>query len=89
VLIFADVLVRSWKQIIKFKPAGSGESHSGAPAATPASRASVGDGAHNGADEVGATAHAHRGAEPPAPAPSLEGLIRDERGVRYAPEAED
>jgi hypothetical protein len=27
--------------------------------------------------------------EGPAPTFSLEGLIRDERGVRYAPEAED
>lgn len=75
VLIFADVLVRSWKQIIKFKPAGTGESHSGAPAAAHVSVA--GDGAHDGS------------AEPPPPVHSLEGLIRDERGVRYAPEAED
>ncbi len=85
VLIFADVLVRSWKQIIRFKPAGVGESHAGAAAAAHASVA--GAGAHNGADELSVTAHAHKGAEPPAH--SLEGLIRDERGVRYAPEAED
>jgi cyanophycin synthetase len=90
VLIFADVLVRSWKQIIKFKPAGAAESHSGA-STTHASLA--GDGAHNGSDDASATAHGHKGehkgAEPPPPALSLEGLIRDERGVRYAPEAED
>ena len=37
VLVFADALVRSWKQIIKFKPAGVGESHAGAAAAAHAS----------------------------------------------------
>ena len=35
-----------------------------------------------------ATAHA-QGVEASLPAYSLEGLIRDERGVRFAPEAED
>jgi cyanophycin synthetase len=71
VLIFADALVRSWKQVTKFKPAGA-----------PAARA-------NGADERSATFA--RPAEPvdPGPALNLEGLIRDERGVRLAPEADD
>ncbi len=73
-LIFADALVRSWKQITKFKPAGVA-AHSAPPAAA---------------------APAHDGgffpASPPeaaVPAFSLEGLIRDERGVHYAPEAAD
>jgi cyanophycin synthetase len=58
-LIFADALVRSWKQITKFKPAES-----------------PGDGAARGAEA--------------AIAPfSLEGLIRDERGVHFAPEVAD
>ena len=75
-LIFADALVRSWKQITKFKPAGT----VAAPAAPVASAApaSLGD--------AGGTPR------PPEPAPaqfSLEGLIRDERGLHYAPEAED
>jgi cyanophycin synthetase len=83
VLIFADVLVRSWKQIIKFKPAGAGESHAAAPARTHAVQ-TAGDGAHNGADDAPAT-----GVEASPPAYSLEGLIRDERGVRFAPEAAD
>jgi cyanophycin synthetase len=69
-LVFADALTRSWKQITKFRPAGAPE--------TPA-----------------------RAASPPPPsmlisdAPaeaalmSFEGLLRDERGIRVAPEAED
>jgi cyanophycin synthetase len=71
-LIFADALVRSWKQIIKFKPAG-------APATPPLTATPVAaiDPAVDG------------GAHEPAVAFSLEGLIRDERGVRFAPEAED
>jgi cyanophycin synthetase len=73
VLIFADALVRSWKQVTKFKPAG-------APAAVVKT---------NGGDERAATFA--RPAEPvdPGPALNLEGLIRDERGVRLAPEADD
>src|SRR5580704_8470375 len=73
-LIFADALVRSWKQITKFRPAGA--SAGSAPAQAFATDAGFG------------TAPAKSG-EPPPPAFSLEGLIRDERGVRYAPEAED
>ena len=73
-LIFADALVRSWKQITKFKPAG----------APPAAAA---DGAQSPrAAPADARAAA---AESGLPAFSLEGLIRDERGVRLAPEAED
>jgi cyanophycin synthetase len=75
VLIFADALVRSWKQITKFKPAGAV-----APPAAPAPLPACASGA--GVDG------GQRTAEPP-PVFSLEGLIRDERGVHYAPEAED
>jgi cyanophycin synthetase len=86
ILIFADVLVRSWKQIIKFKPAGAGETQAAVRAAA---RAASGDGAHNGADGAPARGPEHRPAEALPAAYSLEGLIRDERGVRFAPEAED
>jgi len=84
VLIFADALVRSWKQITKFRPAGAppptaAPSASTLFAATPAMLGS-GDGVEH--SEAGGT-------EGRAPAFSLEGLIRDERGVRLAPEAED
>jgi cyanophycin synthetase len=70
-LVFADALTRSWKQITRFRPAG-------APAADAAPKARV-----------------------PAPVPvveaaieasamlNLEGLIRDERGIRVARDAED
>ena len=72
-LIFADALVRSWKQITKFRPEGAGPAHApvfaGESAVLTGAQSKLSDG--------------------PAPAFSLEGLIRDERGVRYAPEAED
>ena len=74
-LIFADALVRSWKQIIKFKPAGV----SAPQPLPPPAAVSFEPGADGGAaapDAAGATF-------------SLEGLIRDERGVHFAPEAED
>jgi len=90
-LVFADALVRSWKQITKFRPAGSaaparageiagGDAESletGRPAASlrPAAATRAGDGTGEAAA--------------PAPALNLEGLIRDERGVRFAPETED
>jgi cyanophycin synthetase len=73
-LIFADALVRSWKQITKFRPAGAAEVQ---PAPSPPSLPVT--------DRIGEAARA----EPAAAAFSLEGLIRDERGVRFAPEAED
>jgi cyanophycin synthetase len=73
-LVFADALVRSWKQITKFRPSGAAPAKAALvdaplPAATYASEPTPGAG--DGA------------------ALSLEGLIRDERGVRLAPEAED
>ncbi len=77
ILIFADALVRSWKQITKFKPVGA-----------PAPRSTAQFSAES--EEV------------VLPAPSItrnpevqhtdfgtEALIRDERGVRLAPEIED
>jgi cyanophycin synthetase len=69
-LVFADALTRSWKQIIRFRP-------DGAPAAAPA--------------RVAESASATPVVEAPIEAAplSLEGLIRDERGIRYAPEASD
>ena len=71
-LVFADALTRSWKQIIKFKPEGTTQ-----PNAAPSPSRSF---------------------EPEAPSPTtsredlvheLEGLIRDERGVRFARESDD
>src|SRR5262249_44897151 len=73
-LVFADALVRSWKQITKFKPAGTAAAAAPAP---PFMRAAESNG--GGATEAAV----------PVLTVSLEGLIRDERGVRFAPEAED
>lgn len=74
VLVFADALVRSWKQITKFRPAGTAAATAPAPAFM---RSAESNG--SGTPESAA----------PAVTFNLEGLIRDERGVRFAPEAED
>jgi cyanophycin synthetase len=74
-LIFADALARSWKQITKFRPAGAA-----APPAAPPPPAFFSEAAPEGRP---------RSAQAAPAAFSLEGLIRDERGVHYAPEAED
>jgi len=68
-LIFADALARSWKQITKFKPAGA-TAPPPPPVAKPAARVPL-------------------TSENEPMVFSLEGLIRDERGVRLAPDAED
>ncbi|HEY0801041.1 MAG TPA: cyanophycin synthetase [Steroidobacteraceae bacterium] len=74
-LIFADALVRSWKQITKFKPIGAPAPR----AAAPLSRAPRPE------------AKSDLGIEAAAVNPefNLDGLIRDERGVRLAPESDD
>jgi cyanophycin synthetase len=70
-LVFADALVRSWKQIIRFRPEGAPEAGA---ARAPAAAAVV--------------PVIESPIESAAPL-SLDGLIRDERGIRYAPEASD
>jgi cyanophycin synthetase len=70
VLIFSDALVRSWKQIIYFRPEGLP-----APAAVRA-------------PEPVQSPVVEPALEAVTPL-SLDGLIRDERGIRYAPEASD
>jgi cyanophycin synthetase len=94
-LVFADALVRSWKQITKFKPAGAVSHAADAEGAGPG-----GEGAdfagHAGQTAAGPRSltpgrpgEGSRETPPPAPELSLEGLIRDERGVRFAPETDD
>jgi cyanophycin synthetase len=68
-LVFADALARSWKQITKFRPAGAPDVPVRAAPAPP---------------------------NMPAVSPvephlfsNLEGLLRDERGIRIAPEVDD
>jgi cyanophycin synthetase len=83
-MIFADALTRSWKQVIKFKPEAGSPNVAVAPATTPASA--------NGASPA-------NGAEPGPGKPvaprfddaTLEatGFVRDERGLRFVGEAAD
>jgi cyanophycin synthetase len=68
-LVFADALARSWKQITKFRPAGAPDVPVRAAAAPP-------------------NMPAVSPVEPP-PFSNLEGLLRDERGIRIAPEVDD
>jgi cyanophycin synthetase len=88
-LIFADALVRSWKQITKFKTGGEAEPGFDSRSAVSPSPLAAASPKGNGASE---RAHGNVGA-PAAPqaAPqfNLEGLIRDERGIRVAPESDD
>jgi cyanophycin synthetase len=79
-LIFADALTRSWKQITKFKPAGPAPVSHPPKQSTPSADRELQRKIAEGVPLVG---------EGPATAFSLEGLIRDERGVRLAPDAED
>jgi cyanophycin synthetase len=81
-LIFADALTRSWKQITKFKPSAAPAPSPAAPAApavaTPAAKPAPAVKTATGVEQAAAAAEIN-----------LEGLIRDERGVRLAPESED
>jgi cyanophycin synthetase len=104
-LIFADALVRSWKQITKFKPVGAPASPEVQPssAAMPlmtdppamptasSAAATASPAASPTAAPAAPAAPRAEAAEPAAAYPevSLPGLIRDERGVRLAPETED
>ncbi len=76
-LIFADALVRSWKQITKFKPAGAPLPRSGPQLSSEPEEAAL------------AFPSAPRSSDAPITEFGAEGLIRDERGVRLAPEIED
>src|SRR5580704_10922338 len=73
-LVFADALVRSWKQITKFKPISTATAppapHAPRPVPEPAA-----------ADKIEIAAA--------SPEFNMDGLIRDERGVRLAPEVDD
>jgi hypothetical protein len=105
VLIFADALVRSWKQITKFKPTGApavqSVPQSASQFAASSSRAALpSHGGGNGAASPAAAptksaytaANRDLGAATASAAPlefNLEGLIRDERGIRMARESDD
>jgi cyanophycin synthetase len=74
-LIFADALVRSWKQITKFKPLGTAAVK---VVAAPLPRPPLADAKIDSGIEMAVN-----------PEFNLDGLIRDERGVRLAPEGDD
>src|SRR5512137_905128 len=84
-LVFADALVRSWKQITKFKPDGSIPLP---PAGEVGRRPGEGSSPLPIAGEVGRRPGEGDASSGESPY-NVEGLIRDERGVRLAPEAED
>jgi cyanophycin synthetase len=91
ILIFADALVRSWKQITKFNPSGAAPARSDprpgpSTARAPTARAPTPVDPTNSALTNGGGGRPSTAA---APEFSLDGLIRDERGVRMAPESED
>ncbi len=105
-LVFADALVRSWKQVTKFRMEGATySSPAGDPAAAPdAAAAAEATGLRSPAPgEPGSPASPSRQGRPAAGEPNqgladatpmptalnLDGLIRDERGVRFAPESDD
>jgi cyanophycin synthetase len=92
-LVFADALVRSWKQITKFRPAGAAApARAGENGGNEVESLDTGRPASSLRPVAGARAGEGIGeAAAPAPTPTLnlEGLIRDERGVRFAPETED
>ena len=69
-LIFADALVRSWKQVIYFRPEGvAAPVHASAAASM--------------------TAMHEPGPVEEASLARMDGLVRDERGVRFSRDAED
>jgi cyanophycin synthetase len=70
-LVFADALTRSWKQIIKFRPEGA------------ASQPNAASPSRSFEPEAQLTASSREDLV------ELEGLIRDERGVRLARESDD
>lgn len=73
-LIFADALTRSWKQVIKFKPEGAAAAAPVREAAKPKAEAPD-DAVETAAQDDGALLAA--------------GFVRDERGLRFVGEAED
>jgi cyanophycin synthetase len=70
-LIFADALVRSWKQVIYFRPEGTSP-----PPRTPTPPAASREDEQPGVADEAVLA-------------SLDGLVRDERGVRFSRESDD
>jgi cyanophycin synthetase len=84
-LVFADALTRSWKQVTKFRAAGAAPAQPPAAAAAKPVHAAPSE-AEPEADEAVAAAAPHEGA---APVALSGGFVRDQRGLRFAGEKGD
>jgi cyanophycin synthetase len=85
-LIFADALARSWKQITKFKGSGA------VPAITSSTPMEARTNGTGIAASTASTASTPLSASAPAETMAdfnFEGMIRDERGIRVAPVSDD
>jgi cyanophycin synthetase len=101
VLIFADALTRSWKQVIKFKPTAAaarlaarveadvrpGSAPPPGSAAVPANGRAAGQGAAGGRGSGPGNGAAGRDAD--ATSFDATGFVRDERGLRFVGESAD
>jgi cyanophycin synthetase len=85
-MIFADALTRSWKQVIKFKPAQASlaDEPTAASAASQATISPVAVGLSEPASSSDGIATAYEDA-----ALESKGFVRDERGLRFVAEAAD
>jgi cyanophycin synthetase len=83
-LIFADALTRSWKQIIKFKPDAAGDAASAPqlPASEPRAR-------QTGRPALSIDGDASAVAGTDNASAEAQGFVRDERGLRFVGEAAD
>lgn len=81
ILIFADALARSWKQVTKFKPAAAGGATT-APAKDLSNTNAIGN-------RLSAEDHEAGGSHTGEAALEAAGFIRDERGLRFVKESED
>ena len=81
-LIFADALARSWKQVTKFRPAGSVAAAAAEGKTPPAPKPAAGNGsaANEEQDDLNLSGDA---------AMEAAGFIRDERGLRFVKESDD
>ena len=84
-LIFADALARSWKQVTKFKPAGA----DGAAPVGASTLATNWSHANAKGDGSSAEEHVTGGSRAGETALEAAGFVRDERGLRFVKESED
>ena len=77
-LIFADALARSWKQVTKFRPVAAPAS--AAAAAAPKTAKPINDASTAENDDQALSSDA---------ALEAAGFVRDERGLRFVKESED